>query len=132
MGSWLNYQIQTGSVDDYGPMKPEIAERRNGVRVSAEDGEAVAYAPWKLQKRGRMFVDPGEPLYEGMVVGLHSRDNGLVVNPVKTKQLTNIRAGKDEAILLTPLSATRSNRPSNSAPTTSASSSPRSKGWHRR
>jgi GTP-binding protein len=84
-------------------MKPEIAERRNGVLVSAEDGEAVAYALWKLQERGRMFVDPGEPLYEGMVVGLHSRDNDLVVNPVKTKQLTNIRAaGKDEAMLLTP------------------------------
>lgn len=80
-------------------MKPEIAERRNGVLVSAEDGEAVAYALWKLQERGRMFVDPGEPLYEGMVVGLHSRDNDLVVNPVKTKQLTNIRAaGKDDPI----------------------------------
>jgi GTP-binding protein len=89
--------------DDYGPMKPEIEERRNGVLVSAENGEAVAYALWKLQERGRMFVNPGEPLYEGMVVGLHSRDNDLVVNPVKTKQLTNIRAaGKDEAILLTP------------------------------
>jgi len=89
--------------DDYGPMKPEITERRNGVLVSAEGGEAVAYALWKLQERGRMFVDPGEPLYEGMIVGLHSRDNDLVVNPVKTKQLTNIRAaGKDEAILLTP------------------------------
>jgi GTP-binding protein len=89
--------------DDYGPMKPEIEDRRNGVLVSAEDGEAVAYALWKLQERGRMFVDPGEPLYEGMIVGLHSRDNDLVVNPVKTKQLTNIRAaGKDEAILLTP------------------------------
>jgi GTP-binding protein len=89
--------------DDYGPMKPEIEERRNGVLVSAEKGEAVAYALWKLQERGRMFVNPGEPLYEGMIVGLHSRDNDLVVNPVKTKQLTNIRAaGKDEAILLTP------------------------------
>jgi GTP-binding protein len=89
--------------DDYGPMKPEIAERRNGVLISAENGEAVAYALWKLQERGRMFVNPGEALYEGMVVGLHSRDNDLVVNPVKTKQLTNIRAaGKDEAILLTP------------------------------
>ncbi|MBM3358172.1 MAG: translational GTPase TypA [Betaproteobacteria bacterium] len=89
--------------DDYGPMKPEIPDRRNGVMVSAENGEAVAYALWKLQERGRMFVNPGEPLYEGMVVGLHSRDNDLVVNPVKTKQLTNIRAaGKDEAILLTP------------------------------
>jgi len=89
--------------DDYGPMKPEIAESRNGVLVSSEDGEAVAYALWKLQERGRMLVDPGDPLYEGMVVGLHSRDNDLVVNPVRTKQLTNIRAaGKDEAILLTP------------------------------
>ena len=89
--------------DDYGPMKADIPERRNGVLVSAENGEAVAYALWKLQERGRMFVNPGEPLYEGMIVGLHSRDNDLVVNPVKSKQLTNIRAaGKDEAILLTP------------------------------
>jgi GTP-binding protein len=89
--------------DDYGPVKPDIAERRNGVLVSAEDGTAVAYALWKLQERGRMFVNPGEQLYEGMVIGLHSRDNDLVVNPVRTKQLTNIRAsGKDEAILLTP------------------------------
>ena len=89
--------------DVYGPMKPEIGERRNGALVSAETGEAVAYALWKLQERGRMFVSPGEPLYEGMVIGVNSRDNDLVVNPVKTKQLTNIRAaGKDEAILLTP------------------------------
>jgi GTP-binding protein len=95
--------IMSHVFDDYGPMKPEIEERRNGVLVSAENGEAVAYALWKLQERGRMFVNPGEPLYEGMIVGLHSRDNDLVVNPVKTKQLTNIRAaGKDEAILLTP------------------------------
>jgi GTP-binding protein len=95
--------IMSHVFDDYGPMKGEIAERRNGVLISAEDGEAVAYALWKLQERGRMFVDPGEPLYEGMVIGLHSRDNDLVVNPVKTKQLTNIRAaGKDEAVLLTP------------------------------
>jgi GTP-binding protein len=95
--------VQSHVFDDYAPMKPEIAERRNGVLISSEHGEAVAYALWKLQERGRMFVNPGEPLYEGMVVGLHSRDNDLVVNPVKTKQLTNIRAaGKDEAILLTP------------------------------
>ena len=89
--------------DDYGPMKPEIPSRRNGVLVSAEQGEAVAYALWKLQERGRMLVSPGERLYEGMVVGLHSRDNDLVVNPIREKHLTNIRAaGKDEAILLTP------------------------------
>jgi GTP-binding protein len=95
--------IMSHVFDDYGPVKPDITERRNGVLVSAENGEAVAYALWKLQERGRMFVAPGEPLYEGMVIGLHSRDNDLVVNPVKTKQLTNIRAaGKDEAILLTP------------------------------
>jgi GTP-binding protein len=95
--------IMSHVFDEYGPMKPEIGERRNGVLISAEDGEAVAYALWKLQERGRMLVDPGEPLYEGMIVGLHSRDNDLVVNPVKTKQLTNIRAaGKDEAVKLTP------------------------------
>ncbi|HUO44225.1 MAG TPA: translational GTPase TypA [Burkholderiales bacterium] len=95
--------IMSHVFDDYGPLKPDIAERRNGVLISAEQGEAVAYALWKLQERGRMFVSPGEPLYEGMVIGIHSRDNDLVVNPVKTKQLTNIRAaGKDEAIMLTP------------------------------
>jgi GTP-binding protein len=89
--------------DDYAPVKGDIEERRNGVLVSQDDGEAVAYALWKLQERGRMFVSPGDPVYEGMIVGIHSRDNDLVVNPIRTKQLTNIRAsGKDEAILLTP------------------------------
>jgi len=89
--------------DDYGPLAGEIGERRNGVLVSAEQGEAVAYALWKLQERGRMFVSPGDPLYEGMVIGIHSRDSDLVVNPIKTKQLTNIRAsGSDEAVRLTP------------------------------
>jgi GTP-binding protein len=89
--------------DDYGVMKGEMDERRNGVLISGDDGAAVAYALWKLQDRGRMFVSPGEALYEGMVIGIHSRDNDLVVNPVKTKQLTNVRAsGKDEAINLTP------------------------------
>ena len=77
--------------------------RRNGVLVSAEDGPAVAYALWKLQDRGRMFVSPGEMLYEGMVIGIHSRDNDLVVNPIKGKQLTNVRAsGTDEAVRLVP------------------------------
>jgi GTP-binding protein len=95
--------IKSHIFDDYGPLKPDIAERRNGVLISAEEGDAVAYALWKLQERGRMFVSPGEPLYEGMIIGIHSRDNDLVVNPVKTKQLTNVRAsGKDEAIMLTP------------------------------
>ena len=90
--------------DEYAPARPEeMAERRNGVLVSQDDGVAVAYALWKLQERGRMFVNPGDPVYEGMIVGIHSRDNDLVVNPIRTKQLTNIRAsGKDEAIDLTP------------------------------
>ena len=95
--------IMSHVFDDYGPMKPEMAERRNGVLISAENGEAVAYALWKLQERGRMFVSPGERLYEGMVIGIHSRDNDLVVNPIKGKQLTNVRAsGKDDAIMLVP------------------------------
>jgi GTP-binding protein len=89
--------------DDYGPLKPDMAERRNGVLVSAEHGEAVAYALWKLQERGRMFVSPGDPLYEGIIIGIHSRDNDLVVNPIKGKQLTNVRAsGTDEAVRLIP------------------------------
>jgi GTP-binding protein len=89
--------------DEYAPVKGEMAERRNGVLVSQDDGVAVAYALWKLQERGRMFVNPGEPVYEGMIVGIHSRDNDLTVNPIRTKQLTNIRAsGKDEAIDLVP------------------------------
>ncbi|MEK9932976.1 MAG: translational GTPase TypA, partial [Methylophilaceae bacterium] len=73
------------------------------VLISAENGDAVAYALWKLQDRGRMFVNPGEKLYEGMVIGIHSRDNDLVVNPIKGKQLTNVRAsGTDEAVRLVP------------------------------
>jgi GTP-binding protein len=89
--------------DEYGPMKPEIPSRRNGVLISGEEGVAVAYALWKLQERGRLLVGPGERVYEGMVIGVHSRDNDLVVNPIREKHLTNIRAaGKDEAILLTP------------------------------
>ncbi|HQT81349.1 MAG: GTP-binding protein TypA [Ferrovum sp. 37-45-19] len=87
--------------DDYDQMKPDIPARHNGVLISAEQGEAVAYALWKLQDRGRMFVVPGDRVYEGMIIGIHSRDNDLIVNPVKTKQLTNIRAaGKDEAVIL--------------------------------
>jgi len=90
--------------DDYAPAQPgDLGERRNGVLVSQEDGEAVAYALWKLQERGRMFVSPGDPLYGGMIIGIHSRDNDLVVNPSREKKLTNVRAaGKDEHIDLTP------------------------------
>ena len=106
-GEFMNLTRGTGLFshvfDGYAPVKGDIPERRNGVLISAEDGEAVAYALWKLQERGRMFVSPGERVYEGMVIGIHSRDNDLIVNPIKTKQLTNIRAaGKDEAIMLTP------------------------------
>jgi GTP-binding protein len=106
-GEFMNLTRGTGILshlfDGYAPVKGEIPERRNGVLVSQDDGAAVAYALWKLQERGRMFVNPGDPVYEGMIIGIHSRDNDLVVNPIRTKQLTNIRAsGKDEAILLTP------------------------------
>ncbi|HZW87003.1 MAG TPA: translational GTPase TypA [Gallionella sp.] len=88
--------------DDYAPVKPDMPGRRNGVLISAEHGEAVAYALWKLEDRGRMFVSPGEKLYEGMIIGIHSRDNDLIVNPIKGKQLTNVRAsGTDEAVRLT-------------------------------
>ncbi|MFN7836166.1 MAG: translational GTPase TypA [Burkholderiaceae bacterium] len=95
--------------DDYAPVKEGgVAERHNGVLISQDDGDAVAYALWKLQDRGRMFVGPGEPLYEGMIIGIHSRDNDLVVNPIKGKQLTNVRAsGTDEAVrLVTPIQLT--------------------------
>jgi GTP-binding protein len=89
--------------DGFAPFRGEIPDRRNGVLVSNEQGDAVAYALFNLQERGRLFVSPGEKLYEGMIIGIHSRENDLVVNPIKTKKLTNIRAaGKDEAILLTP------------------------------
>jgi GTP-binding protein len=96
--------IMSHVFDEYGPVRPgELGERRNGVLVSQDDGEAVAYALWKLQERGRMFVKPGDKLYEGMIIGIHSRDNDLVVNPVREKKLTNVRAsGKDEHIDLVP------------------------------
>jgi GTP-binding protein len=92
--------------DAYGlvdPTKGELAGRRNGVLISQDDGAAVAYALWKLQDRGRMFVSHNDPVYEGMIIGIHSRDNDLVVNPIKGKQLTNVRAsGTDEAVRLVP------------------------------
>jgi GTP-binding protein len=104
---FLNLTRGTGIMshvfDAYGPWAGDIEDRRNGVLISQDDGEAVAYALWKLQERGRMFVKPGDALYEGMIIGIHTRDNDLVVNPVKEKKLTNVRAsGKDEAIVLTP------------------------------
>jgi GTP-binding protein len=89
--------------DDYGPLAGVMAERRNGVLISQDNGAAVAYALWKLQDRGRMFVSHGDPLYEGIIIGIHSRDNDLVVNPIKGKQLTNVRSsGTDEAVRLVP------------------------------
>lgn len=89
--------------DEYGPVKPDMPSRHNGVLISQDSGEAVAYALWKLEDRGRMIVAPGDKVYEGMIIGIHSRDNDLVVNPIKGKQLTNIRSsGTDEAVRLTP------------------------------
>ena len=89
--------------ESYDVVKGDIDDRRNGVLVSQDNGPAVAYALWKLQERGRMFVSPGDELYEGMIIGIHSRDNDLSVNPIKNKQLTNVRtSGTDEAVRLTP------------------------------
>lgn len=106
-GEFLNLTRGTGLMshvfDDYGPIKGDMPGRRNGVLISSEQGVAVAYSLWKLQERGRMFVNPGDKLYEGMIIAIHSRDNDLVVNPIKEKQLTNVRSsGKDDAINLTP------------------------------
>ena len=107
-GEFMNLTRGTGLMshvfDEYAPLKEGgVAERRNGVLISQEAGEAVAYALWKLQDRGRMFVVPGDKLYEGMIIGIHSRENDLVVNPIKGKQLTNVRAsGTDEAVRLVP------------------------------
>jgi len=106
-GEFLTLTRGTGLMahifDEYAPVKADMPGRRNGVLISAEQGEAVAYALWKLQDRGRMFSVPGDMLYEGMVIGIHSRDNDLIVNPIKGKQLTNVRAsGTDEAVRLIP------------------------------
>jgi len=90
--------------DHYGQVKPgSFGARQNGVMVSNATGKALAYSLFNLQERGRLFIGPGEEVYEGMIVGIHARDNDLVVNPLKAKHLTNIRAaGSDENIILTP------------------------------
>jgi GTP-binding protein len=90
--------------DHYAPSRPErIGRRTNGVLVSMAQGKALAYALYNLQERGRLFIDPGDEVYEGQIVGIHSRDDDLTVNPLKGKKLTNMRAaGRDEAIILTP------------------------------
>jgi len=104
---FLNLTRGTGLIsnifDGYEPYKGEIEGRKNGVLISQDDGEAVTYSLGKLDDRGRMFVKAGDPLYEGMVIGIHSRDNDLVVNAVRGKQLTNFRvSGKEDAIKITP------------------------------
>lgn len=88
---------------EYQPFKGEIAGRNNGVLISNDNGEAVAYALFNLEDRGPMIIDAGTKVYQGMIVGIHSRDNDLEVNVLKGKKLTNMRAsGKDEAVKLTP------------------------------
>ena len=96
--------LMTHVFDHYGEYKDvDLTGRNNGVLVSMVKGKTLAYALYNLQDRGRLFIEPNTAVYEGMIVGLHSRDNDLVVNPTKAKQLTNIRAaGSDENILLTP------------------------------
>ena len=99
-GTGLIYHV----FDHYGPFKRSISNQRvNGVLISNGEGKALAYALFNLQERGQMLVGPGTEVYAGMIVGIHSRDNDLVVNPLKGKQLTNVRAaGKDDNVLLTP------------------------------
>ena len=89
--------------DHFAPRSPgEIGQRHNGALISMVDGKALAYALWNLQERGKLFIGHATDVYEGMVLGIHSRDNDLAVNPTKGKQLTNIRAaGADEAVVLT-------------------------------
>jgi GTP-binding protein len=107
-GEFLTDTRGTGVINrmfhGYAPFKGALEGRRNGVLVSTGDGEAVAYALWYLEERGKMFVIPGTKIYQGMIVGEHSRDNDLDVNPLKAKQLSNIRTtSKDEAVRLTPI-----------------------------
>ena len=104
---FMNLTRGTGLIsnifDGYEPHKGDIEGRKNGVLISQDDGEIVTYALGKLDDRGRMFVKAGDPVYEGMIVGIHSRDNDLVVNAVRAKQLTNFRvSGKEDAIKITP------------------------------
>ncbi|MEK6726157.1 MAG: translational GTPase TypA [Deltaproteobacteria bacterium] len=95
--------VMNHTFHDYQPYKGEIGGRRNGVLIAHEEGDATAYSLWNLEDRGVMFIDPGTRVYPGMIIGQHSRDSDLVVNPCKKKQLSNMRAsGADEAIRLTP------------------------------
>ena len=104
---YLNLTRGTGLVsnifDRYEPYAGELPSRKNGVLISQDNGEIVTYALGKLDDRGRMFVKAGDPVYEGMIIGIHNRDNDIIVNPVRTKQLTNFRvSGKEDAIKITP------------------------------
>ena len=104
---FMNLTRGTGLIsnifDGYEAYKGEISGRKNGVLISMDAGEIFTYALGKLDDRGRMFVRPGDAVYEGMIVGIHSRDNDLVVNATRTKQLTNFRvSGKEDAIKITP------------------------------
>jgi GTP-binding protein len=106
-GEFMNLTRGSGLMshvfDGYAPARGDMAERRNGVLISMESGDTVAYALWSIQERGKLFMGSGHKVYEGMIIGIHSRENDLVVNPIKTKKLTNMRAsGKDEAVVLTP------------------------------
>jgi GTP-binding protein len=107
-GEFLTDTRGTGVINrmfhSYAPHKGTIAGRTNGVLISTGDGEAVAYALWYLEERGKLFVVPGTKLYQGMIIGQNAKDNDLEVNPLKAKQLTNIRTtSKDEAVRLTPI-----------------------------
>ena len=98
--------VMNRAFDHYGPYRGSATGRRRGVLISNSDGEAVAYALWNLEERGRIFVSPNEKVYKGMIIGEHTRENDLEVNPIKAKQQSNVRAsGKDEAIRLTPINA---------------------------
>ncbi len=106
-GEFMNLTRGSGLMshvfDGYAPMQGDMSDRRNGVLISMESGDTVAYALWSIQERGKLFMGAGVKVYEGMIIGIHSRENDLVVNPIKTKKLTNMRAsGKDEAVVLVP------------------------------
>ena len=99
-GTGLLYHV----FDHYGPKSDgDVGQRRNGAMVSMDNGKVLAFALFNLQERGKLMVKPGDVVYEGQLVGIHSRDNDLVVNPLKGKKLTNMRAsGSDENVILTP------------------------------
>jgi GTP-binding protein len=106
-GQFLTETRGTGVMNrifhNYAPYKGPIEGRRNGVLISNGDGEAAAYSLWNLEDRGKMFINPNDAVYQGMIIGEHNRDNDLEVNPLKVKQLSNVRAsGKDEAMKLIP------------------------------